>query len=151
MLITALGKQKLKEKIKQLHQELDRTSQDRGDAAREGDLKENSAYIFLGERANVLRYQIQELTADLKESQIAPVPTQTDTICFGHQVTVKFETDGRQMIFTLVGKNDSPLRDDWLSVDSPIGIALIGKHQGDQVQVNGQTVTVLAISLVDVN
>ena len=110
MLVTTIGKQKLEEKIKQLHQELDRTSQDRGDAAREGDLKENSACIFLGERANVLRSQIQELTADLKESQIALKPTQTNTICFGHQVTVEFQTDGRQMIFTLVGKNDSPLR-----------------------------------------
>ena len=110
MLVTTIGKQKLEEKIKQFNQELDRTSQDREDAAREGDLKENSACIFLGERANVLRSQIQELTADLKESQIALKPTQTNTICFGHQVTVEFQTDGRQMIFTLVGKNDSPLR-----------------------------------------
>ena len=151
MLITAIGKQKLEEKIKQLHQELDRTSQDRGDAAREGDLKENSAYIFLGERADVLRTQIQELTADLKESEIAPKPSQTGTICFGHQVTVKFEADDRQMIFTLVGKNDSPLRDDWLSVDSPIGIALLGRHQGDQVDVNGQLVTILNISIGNIN
>jgi len=151
MLITALGKQKLEEKIKQLNQELDRTSQDKGDAATEGDLKENSAYIFLGERADVLRTQIQELTADLKESEIAPKPSQTGTICFGHQVTVNFQADGRQMIFTLVGKNDSPLRDNWLSVDSPVGIALIGKHRGDQVQVNGQMVTIQHISLVDID
>ena len=53
MLITTIGKQKLEEKIKQFNQELDRTSQDREDAAREGDLKENSAYIFLGDQVDV--------------------------------------------------------------------------------------------------
>lgn len=151
MLITKIGKQKLEQKIKELKIDLDKTSRERGEAAREGDLKENSAYIFLGERADVLRTQVQELLVDLKQAEIAPIPTQTEVVSFGHQLTIKFEQDGRQMTFTLVGKNDSPLKTDWLSIDSPIGQALINKHKGDRVEVNSQLVTLVDISLADLS
>ena len=53
-MITKLGKQKLEEQIAELQKELERTYKQRNEAAAEGDLKENSAYIFLGERALVL-------------------------------------------------------------------------------------------------
>lgn len=149
-MITKLGKQKLEEKFRQLNEEYNRTLEDRGKAAEEGDLKENSAYIFLGERAQVLSSQIAEIKQDLENSQVQVPPTQTDTIAFGSKIKIKFESDNREMEITLVGKNDSNLNPGWISIESPLGIALINQTKGSKVSVNGQPVTVLDISIGEI-
>ncbi len=149
-MITKLGKQKLEEHLQKLQDELNRTCEDRGKAAEEGDLKENSAYIFLGERALVLYSQIDQVKADLKASVVQPVPTQAETIVFGSRVKIRFDSDNRQMDITLVGKNDSNLKPGWISCESPLGLALLNKHQSDQVLVNEQPVTILEISIGEI-
>lgn len=149
-MITKLGKQKLEEHLQKLQDELNRTCEDRGKAAEEGDLKENSAYIFLGERALVLYSQIDQVKADLKTSIVQPAPTQTETIVFGSRVKIRFDSDNRQMEITLVGKNDSNLKPGWVSCESPLGLALLNKHQSDQVLVNEQPVTILEISIGEI-
>jgi transcription elongation GreA/GreB family factor len=149
-MITKLGKQKLEEQIALLKEELRLTYEKRSEAAAEGDLKENSAYIFMGERASVLNSQIDEAKTDLKLSVLQSAPTQTDKIAFGHRVTIKFETDNREMTITLVGKNDARLKPDWISCDSPLGLALLQKSKSDKVFVNDQPVTILDIAIGDI-
>lgn len=145
-MITRLGLVLLEQEIKNLKKQLATTIQKRQEAAAEGDLKENSAYIFQGERAQVLRAQISQLEEDYNSAQVQTTPTDTKTISFGHQVTVKYSS-GPVMTFTLVGKNDAQHQDNWISVDSPIGLALLGKKKSDQFEVNGQTVTILDIAI----
>lgn len=149
-MITQFGLQNLEKQIKDLQKELDRTYKQRNEAAAEGDLKENSAYIFMGERAGVLQSQIEEAMANLKEAVIQSAPTQCEIISFGHKVSVFFEEDKRNLTITLVGKNDSRLKSDWVSIESPIGSALLGKKKSDRVSVNGQTVTILDISIGEI-
>lgn len=149
-MITKSGLAGLQKRLVDLENELKRTSEERGRAAAEGDLKENSAYIFLGERADVLRTQIHEIKTDLKQEVVTPTPIQTNTVAFGHQVTINFNNDNRQMVITLVGKNDAHLRPEWINCDSPLGIALLGKRKGDTVDVNGQPVTILNITLGEI-
>lgn len=149
-MITKLGKENLEKEIKSLQKELERTYKQRNEAAAEGDLKENSAYIFMGERATVLNSQISEAIDDLKQAVIQTAPTQCDVISFGHQVSLCFEEDQRNMIITLVGKNDARLKTDWISVNSPIGEALLGKKKSDKITVNGQTVTIINISIGEI-
>ncbi len=149
-MITKLGKQKLEQNLQELKAELTRTYEERAKAAAEGDLKENSAYLFYSERAVVLQTQIAEIMADLKAAVVQPIPTQNTTITFGHQITVNFTNDNRQMVITLVGKNDAHLKPQWISAESPLGIALIGHQQGDTVDVNGQPVTVIEITTGDI-
>jgi transcription elongation factor GreA len=146
-MITKLGKQKLEEKIVALKAELLQTYEKRSEAAEEGDLKENSAYIAYGEQSHVLNAQIIELIEDLKSSVIVNQPTQTSTIVFGSKVTLRFENDKRVSTFVLVGKNDAHLFPDWISCDSPIGIAILNRKKGDSVEVNGQLVSILDISI----
>jgi transcription elongation factor GreA len=146
-MITKLGKLKLEEKIKELQEELRRTYEQRSEAAAEGDLKENSAYIFMGERSAVLNTQIDEAKTDLKLSAVANPPTQTDTIVFGSRATIKFENDQRLLTFVLVGKNDARLQPDWISIESPLGIAVLNHHKSDKVLVNDQPVTIVDISI----
>jgi len=148
-MITKLGKQKLEEKILDLQKELDRTYKERNEAAAEGDLKENSAYIFMGERAQVLTTQIEEAKSDLKQSTLITPPTQTEKITYGHRVKVLFENDNREMEVVLVGKNDAHLKPNWLSAESPLGIALLSKSLSDKILVNDQPVTILEISIAD--
>lgn len=147
---TKLGKQILIDQLANLQIELDKTCQARGVAAEGGDLKENSAYIFLGEQALLLSSQIDQIKDDLKGAVIQEAPNQIKTICFGHQVKIRFETDNREMIITLVGKNDFNLKPGWISCDSPLGIALLGKKLSDKVSVNGQLVTILDISIGEI-
>lgn len=149
-MITKLGRQNLEQEIKNLQKELDRTYKQRNEAAAEGDLKENSAYIFMGERAGVLSSQISEAMDDLKTSIIQEVPNQCDTICFGHQVSLCFNEDNRNLTITLVGKNDARLKSDWISIKSPIGEALLGKKKLDKVSVNGQSITITDISVGEI-
>lgn len=149
-MITKIGKQKLEEHLKQLEDELARTCEDRGKAAEEGDLKENSAYIFLGERALLLYSQIDQAKADLHQEIVQPAPNQTDTIVFGSRVKIRFESDSRELDITLVGKNDFNLFPGWISSESPLGIALMNQTKDAQVLVNDQTVTILDIGIGEI-
>lgn len=146
-MITKLGKQKLEEKIKDLKAELLITYEKRSEAAEEGDLKENSAYIAYGEQSHVLNAQIIELIEDLKSSKVVDPPTQTDTVVFGSKITVRFENDGRINTFVLVGKNDARIFPDWISIESPLGVATLNHKKGDNVEVNGQSVTIVDIAI----
>lgn len=149
-MITKLGKEKLKEHLLKLQLELGQTCEQRGVAAEGGDLKENSAYIYLGEKALVLYSQIDQVKADLKASVVQPVPTQVETIVFGSRLKIRFESDGRTMDIVLVGKNDAQLKPEWISCDSPLGLALLGKHKLDKVLVNSQPVTIVDISIGEI-
>jgi len=149
-MITELGKQNLEKQIKDLKKELERTYKQRNEAAAEGDLKENSAYIFMGERAGVLQTQIDEAMMDFKEAIIQSAPDQCETIVFGSKVSILFESDQRNLTITLVGKNDARLKSDWISIQSPIGEALLGKKKSDKVIVNDQTVVVIDISVGEI-
>lgn len=149
-MITKVGKEKLEKDIAQLKLELERTYEERAKAAAEGDLKENSAYIFMGERAQVLNSQISEAQDDLNMAVIQTPPQHTNSIEFGHQVKVHFEQDNRDLTITLVGKNDARLKPNWISFQSPIGQALLGKKKSDQVLVNEQTITVMEISVGEI-
>ena len=149
-MITKLGKQNLEQKLKDLQKELVRTYDERQLAAAEGDLSENSTYIFMGERAGVLQSQIDETIEDLKQAAIQEAPIQCDKISFGHKVSLFFEEDKRNLTITLVGKNDAHLKPDWISIQSPIGEALLGKKKLDKIIVNGQTLTILDILIGEI-
>ena len=148
--ITAPGLVRLRENLKNLKAELVRTFDERSAAAAEGDLKENSAYIFMTERAHVLQSQIDKASADIKDAVIITPPTQTKTVALGHQVKVVFKNDNRELVLTLVGKNDNALRPGWISGDSPLGIAILGRPAGTTVSVNDQPVAIVEISIGDI-
>lgn len=146
-MITKIGKQKLEEKIVTLKEELRVVYEKRGEAAAEGDLKENSAYIFLGEQSHVLNAQINEAKIDLKLSVLTGPPTQSDTVVFGSKVTVRFESDQRFVTVVLVGENDARLFPDWISCESPFGVAVLNRKRGESVEVNGQQISIVDISI----
>lgn len=149
-MITKLGKQKLEEALENLREEYKKTLLDRGKAGREGDLKENAAYISLGEKAQMLSIQIDEAATDLKNCVVQQAPKTTEVIGFGHKITLFYENDKREMTITLVGKNDARLKPDWISIESPIGQALTGKKVGGKIIINEQPITILDVQIGEI-
>lgn len=149
-LITKLGKEKLTQEVAQLKEELRLTYLKRREAAEEGDLKENSAYIYAGEKANMLNTQIEEILTDLQECVVQGKPIQIKTIEFGHKVSLEYPDDNRRMTITLVGKNDARFVPEWVSTESPLGEKLLGKQAGDEVEINGQQIKIVAIEIGEI-
>lgn len=97
-----------------------------------GDLSENGAYTAARfELGNVDR-ELKKLEFHIKYGQVVST-TSFDKIGFGNIVTV--EISGKEYTYTLVGTQESDPKKAMISLESPIGIALLGKRIGDKVVV----------------
>jgi len=149
-MITKFGKEKLEEKLAKLKKELEEVSQSRGAAASAGDLKENSAYISLTEKARFLYSQIDDLNLDLKKAVVQGKPSQADFICFGHQVKVLYENSRDEKELLLVGSSETQFFPNGVSCETPIAQALMGKKAGETALVNNQPVKILEIKIGEI-
>jgi len=94
-----------------------------------GDLSENGAYTAARfELGNVDR-ELRRLEYNLKYGQITGAKG-TDKVGFANKVTV--EINGKEYTYTLVGTQESDPKKAMISLESPIGIALLGKRIGDK-------------------
>lgn len=97
-----------------------------------GDLSENGAYTSAKfELGNVDR-ELRRIEFNLKYGKITEV-VQTGAVGFGSKVTV--ELNGKEYVYTLLGSQESDPRAGRLSLESPIGMALLGKKAGDKAVV----------------
>lgn len=149
-MITKIGKAKLEAQLKELKKKLEHTLIERRRAAEEGDLKENSAYIFQTTQAEVLKNQIDEIAHTLATGKVTGGPEQIEVIEPGHGVSIKYD-DGKEIKVIIVGKLDSGIKPGWISYESPLALAVIGKKKGDKFEVNGRTGTIGEIEIVDLN
>ncbi len=106
------------------------------DAAALGDRSENAEYIYgkkrLGQIDSRMRY-LQRKVDGVTVVDVTRLP-QIDHVVFGARVTVEDE-DGRRKVYRLVDKDESDPDRGRISVQSPVGQALLGKEEGDQVSV----------------
>lgn len=94
-----------------------------------GDLSENGAYTSAKfELGNVDR-ELRRLEYHIKYGQVVS-STSFDKIGFGNIVTV--EINGKEYTYTLVGTQESDPKKAMISLESPIGMALVGKRIGDK-------------------
>jgi transcription elongation factor GreA len=102
-----------------------------------GDLSENADYSAAKERQSFLHGKVQELENNLAISDVIRLKNQKfDKVVFGALVTVEDTASGKEIHCQLVGPFESDIDQNRISVTSPIGRALIGKHIGDVVNVN---------------
>ncbi len=104
-------------------------------AAALGDRSENADYIYgkkrlreIDSRIHFLRKRLDDLTV------VRASPLQTDKIFFGAWVTLE-DSEGDQVRYRLVGPDESDAKSFLISVDSPVGRALLGRVLDDDVQV----------------
>jgi transcription elongation factor GreA len=131
---------------KRLRDELDRLkSVDRprvieaiAEARAHGDLKENAEYHAAREQQGFIEGRIKELEGTLGNAQLIDVAALNagSRIVFGANVELAdVETDERRG-YQIVGDLEADIKQNLISISSPIARALIGKHEGDMITIN---------------
>ena len=114
-----------------------------------GDRSENAEYIYGKRKLRELDRRLRHLSERMDSlSVVEPKPDPSGRAFFGAWVTVEQE-DGESRSYRLVGADEFDLPRGLLSVDSPLGRALLGKRGGDAVTVlrpaGAAEVTILAV------
>ncbi|MEE4245775.1 MAG: transcription elongation factor GreA [Kangiellaceae bacterium] len=107
------------------------------EAREHGDLKENAEYHAAREQQGFIEGRIQDIEGKLSNAQIIDVASMNNTgkVIFGTTIDlVNIETD-EEVSYQIVGEDEADLKENKISVTSPIARALIGKNEGDEVVV----------------
>ncbi|HMN36025.1 MAG: transcription elongation factor GreA [Chiayiivirga sp.] len=107
------------------------------EARAHGDLKENAEYHAAREQQGFIEGRIQELEATLSNAQLIDVAT-LDVgvrIVFGATVELVDEDSGDEVTYQIVGELEADIRLGLVSITAPISRALIGRSEGDVVQI----------------
>jgi len=108
-----------------------------------GDLSENAEYHAAKERQSHIEGRIRDLEHKLAEAQVIDTSNlSADRVVFGTTVTVKDLQTKAEQRYTLVGQHEGDLKNGKISVQSPVGRALIGKQVGDTLEVKTPAKTV---------
>jgi transcription elongation factor GreA len=105
-------------------------------AREEGDLRENAEYHGAKEKQAILEAKIRHLEAQLANAEV--IDTETlggDRVVFGATVRVRDIDTDEERTFKLVGADEANPPKGWISIQSPVGRALVGKQIGDAVEV----------------
>ncbi len=106
------------------------------EARAHGDLSENAEYIAAKERQSFVEKKIHEIEQRLANSEImdtANLPN--DKIGFGSSVTLENLGNREEVIYQIVGPDESDIPSGKISIASPLGKALIGKEMDEEVTV----------------
>ncbi len=134
--ITPEGHQRLREELDGLwRHERPRVTQEVALAAAQGDRSENAEYIYGKKRLREIDARIRFLTKRLDQLTVVhPAEEQKDRVFFGAWVRLKDE-EGEEHRYRIVGPDEFDVSKGLLSIDSPLGRALLRKQVDDEVVV----------------
>jgi transcription elongation factor GreA len=136
--ITVSGAEAMRNELKKLK------SQDRpavikaiAEARSHGDLSENAEYHAAREQQGFIEGRIQELEAKLSNAEVIDVTSLAPTgrVVFGATVKLEDVDSGVALTYQIVGEDEANIKAGRISIGSPIARALVGKSEGDQVEV----------------
>lgn len=107
------------------------------EARAQGDLSENAEYDAARERQGFIEGRIAELDGTLSNAQLID-PTTIDAdgrVVFGATVEIEDLASGEKVTYQIVGDLEADIRHNLISVSSPVARSLIGKSEGDVVDV----------------
>jgi len=106
------------------------------EARAHGDLKENAEYHAAREQQGFIESRIAEIKTKLADARVIEIAGRiSETVVFGATVLVVEQSSQAKKQFTLVGQDEADMKFNRISVQSPVGRALIGKRVGDFVEV----------------
>jgi transcription elongation factor GreA len=107
------------------------------EARAHGDLSENAEYHAAREQQGFIEGRIQELESKLSNAEIIDVTqlAPTGRVVFGATVELEDEDSGTKVTYQIVGEDEADIKSGRLSFASPIARALVGKSEGDAVEV----------------
>lgn len=134
--ITPEGLDKLKAELDRLWRvERPRVTREVADAAAHGDRSENAEYIYGKKRLREIDARLRYLSKRVEAlTVVRAAGSQRGRVYFGAWVTLEDESGGR-VRYRIVGPDETDAEHGRISIDSPIGRALIGKEAGDEVVV----------------
>ncbi|MDT8343609.1 MAG: transcription elongation factor GreA [Thermohalobaculum sp.] len=107
------------------------------EAREHGDLSENAEYHAARERQSFVEGQIKELEGLISRAEVIdPAKMSGPTVRFGATVALMDEDTEEQRVFQIVGESEADLEAGKLNLRSPLARALIGKEEGDSVDVS---------------
>jgi transcription elongation factor GreA len=107
------------------------------EAREHGDLSENAEYHAAKERQAFIEGRVIELEDKISRAQIIDVSKLSGkTVRFGATVTLADEDTDEESSYQIVGEDEGDIKTGLLSLTSPLARALIGKDQGDSVEVS---------------
>jgi transcription elongation factor GreA len=136
--MTARGAQALRAELKRLKSEARPTIIKAITEARgHGDLSENAEYHAAREQQGFIEGRIKEIEGKLANAEIIDPATLPNNgkVVFGAVVELASEADGARVIYQVVGEDEADIRAGRVSVTSPIARALVGKSEGEVVEV----------------
>jgi transcription elongation factor GreA len=136
--MTLRGAEMLRTELKRLKSEdRPRVIKAIAEARSHGDLSENAEYHAAREQQGFIEGRIMEIEARLGAAEIIDVSTLpvSGRVVFGATVALEEQDEGAKVTYQIVGEDEADIRGGRISVTSPIARALIGKVQGDVVDV----------------
>ena len=134
--ITAEGKRRLQEEYDRLWKlERPKVTREVSEAAAQGDRSENAEYIYGKKRLREIDGRLEFLNRRLEELVVVVPEDRGDgRVGFGAWVSLE-DADGNPVEYQLVGPDELDVEAGRISIDSPVGKALLGKVCGDEVVV----------------
>ena len=136
--MTVTGEAALREELERLKKvDRPRISAAIAEAREHGDLKENAEYHAAREQQSFTEGRIMEIESKLASAQVIDVTQipRTGKVIFGTTIDlVNVDTD-ETVTYRIVGDDEADVKNNLISVSSPIARALIGKEEGDVVTV----------------
>ena len=136
--MTVEGESALREELQRLKTEdRPRIIQAIAEAREHGDLKENAEYHAAREQQSFAEGRITEIEGKLADAQVidlSKVP-QNGKVIFGVTVDLLNLDDDSNITYKIVGEDEADIKNNKISVMSPVARALIGKAEGDVVTV----------------
>jgi transcription elongation factor GreA len=153
--LTKEGAEKLREELSQLKSvERPKVIAAIAEAREHGDLKENAEYHAAREQQGFIEGRIQEIEGKLSNAQIIDVTTLNagGKIVFGTTVDLLDIDSDDEVTYKIVGDDEADIKSGLISVNAPIARALIGKLEGDEVEVKTpggvKTYEILAVKYI---
>jgi transcription elongation factor GreA len=105
------------------------------EAREHGDLSENAEYHSAREKQSFIEGRIKELEGVLGLADVIDTSKMSGAIKFGATVTLVDEDTDEEKTWQIVGEHEANIENGLLNIKSPIARALIGKEEGDSVDV----------------
>jgi transcription elongation factor GreA len=136
--MTVKGADMLRDELNKLKQvERPRIINAIAEARAHGDLKENAEYHAAREQQGFTEGRILEIEAKLSAAHVIDVTQMENSgrVIFGSTIKLT-DGDGKALSYQIVGEDEADINSNMISVTSPVARALIGKYEGDTVEVN---------------
>lgn len=138
--ITPEGEQALKQELHELWKvERPKVTQSVSEAAALGDRSENAEYIYGKKRLREIDRRVRYLSKRLEEvTVVSTIPDNQDKVFFGAYVTLE-DDQGHCNNYRLVGPDEIDPHRGYISIDSPMGKALLGKEVDAEITIKTPT------------